>query len=212
MSIHDSRPALVAPRPLRLSSMPQIRAHQVRMVSGSEGSERAVDDLTVGILETTLSEKNDLSPRSSPRFGLASGEADYPALEEFLSILRPPFFPPSPRPRRQMASVPNYPPLYRGMGRLELIQKTDGDGSEMARSASPGSLDDMESTDFEYPDVDDIPAPFRWFSSNVLSSPISRNNTRNPFQRNVHHLSPSPILTSLSPSAVPLPLPTPDEV
>ncbi|PBK77642.1 hypothetical protein ARMSODRAFT_946485 [Armillaria solidipes] len=48
------------------------------------------------------------------------------------------------------------------------------------------------------------------------ASPISRTNTRNPFQRQRQlAITPSPTVVNslqLSPTAIPLPLPTPDEV
>jgi len=72
--------------------------------------------------------------------------------------------------------------------------------------------------------------PFRWFSSGLLgeltqylgefwltlqyhplASPISRMHTRNPFFRHVTAQSPAPALP-LSPAAIPLPTPTPDEL
>lgn len=70
---------------------------------------------------------------------------------------------------------------------------------------------------------------FRWFSSGVLcefftlapnlivsltwfqASPIPRMHTRNPFLRHVAAQSPAPV-APLSPAAIPLPVPTPDEL
>ena len=47
-----------------------------------------------------------------------------------------------------------------------------------------------------------------------LASPVSRMHTRNPFLRHSDDRSPAPSAPSapLTPAAVPLPLPTPDEL
>lgn len=47
-----------------------------------------------------------------------------------------------------------------------------------------------------------------------LASPVSRMHTRNPFLRHSDDRSPVPCAPSapLTPAAVPLPLPTPDEL
>lgn len=50
----------------------------------------------------------------------------------------------------------------------------------------------------------------RWIASTLLSSPVSRTHTRNPFQRN-NGRSPIPA-PPLTPAAVPLPTPSPNEL
>ncbi|TEB35963.1 hypothetical protein FA13DRAFT_1727524 [Coprinellus micaceus] len=48
----------------------------------------------------------------------------------------------------------------------------------------------------------------RWLRHSVLSSPVSRMQTRNPFLKQIVELPRPP----LSPAAVPLPTPTPSEM
>lgn len=168
------------------------------------------------------------------------------ALEEFLSILRPSFFPPtSPilRTRRQGASLPTFQHersfSYKSRGRLEIAsQKNDGDDIDISRSTQP-SRNTCPSTPDSLNDPDGMTEPdgdspsLRWFKANILgespllraltaytshtwsptssASPISRTHTRNPFLRNPSNHSPGPI-SPLSPAAIPLPLPTADEM
>jgi len=109
------------------------------------------------------------------------------ALEEFLSILRPSFL----RKPRSLTTKPRH--------RLDVT------------SDHHHSLDSRDLT--TPPDTQDICAnpDARWFSSSLLSSPVSRMHTRNPFLRHSDDRSPAP-LAPLTPAAVPLPLPTPDEL
>lgn len=104
------------------------------------------------------------------------------ALEEFLSILRPSFFPPSPTRTRRTTSVPSFPYPYKTRGRIELVhQKSDHsplfgvEEIERARStqlsrgagSSSDSEDNLEEGDeFGARDFDSLPT--RWFSSNNL--------------------------------------------
>jgi hypothetical protein len=151
----------------------------------------------------------DISPRSSPRTE---------ALEEFLSILKPSFFPPrSPVRNRRQASLPvlhhDHSFSYKGLSaRIDNAEELENTRSTQCsrNTCSPGSPAEVK--DGVLLDMDDT--PFRWFAANVLSSPISRNNTRNPFQRHATYpmTSNSLPLASLSPAAIPLPLPTPDEL
>jgi len=230
LTVNDN-PLLVAPRPVRLATPLFARSHPVRLVSASDHMERLriadsnsdVDDHKVG-LYLDPSEKDVASPRSSPRSGLPTE-----ALEEFLSILRPSFFPPSSPvlfTRRQGAvSLPTFQHersySYKGRGRLEIMpQKSDlsmDDIPEISRSTQPSrnACSPESTSDDAISELDDS-LPVRWFTSNVLSSPISRMHTRNPFQRHPSYPmnpSPGPVspMSPLSPAAIPLPLPTPDE-
>ncbi|KAJ3761142.1 hypothetical protein FB446DRAFT_625945, partial [Lentinula raphanica] len=144
------------------------------------------------------------------------------ALEEFLSILKPSIFPPhSPVRNQRHASLPalhqEHSFSYKGRPRISTVEELEDVRSAQSsrNTGSPAGTSDG-TTEFQVLDLD---IPFRWFTSNVLSSPISRNNTRNPFHRHVTHpivssprsLTPLP-LSSLSPAAIPLPLPSPDEL
>jgi len=106
------------------------------------------------------------------------------ALEEFLSILRPSFL----RKPRSLTTKPRH--------RLDVT--SDHYSLDSRDLATP-------------PDTQDIHPDARWFSSSLLSSPVSRMHTRNPFLRNSDDRSPAPT-APLTPAAVPLPLPTPDEL
>ncbi|KAL0947402.1 hypothetical protein HGRIS_013515 [Hohenbuehelia grisea] len=164
-----------------------------------------------------------ISPCASPRATLPSE-----ALEEFLSILRPSCFPPtSPilRGRRTIPTLPyDRPSAYAYKRALVHQPKSDSLGGDEAgadrapsRSAVTAS---PESAASERDELEDLPV--RWYTSAALSSPVSRMHTRNPFQRHPSYeitltsplptngasLSPHP----LEPAAIPLPLPTPDEI
>jgi len=247
MNAASENPLLVAPRPVRLTSAPSTnflyRSRPVRLVSAPvEPSDRtktaddaAVDEVKSSVV-SELPEAERPSPRLSPRSNLPSE-----ALEEFLSILRPSFFPPSP-PRARRAgttSVPSFPYPYKSRGRIEFVQQKSDHPSlfgveeverarstQLSRSASSSSDSDRdpdEGDGIASHDFDSL--PMRWFSSNNLSSPVSRMHTRNPWQRHPSYeiaftglipssrsspsaLSPVP----LSPSTVPLPPPTPGEI
>ncbi|KAJ3977655.1 hypothetical protein EV361DRAFT_877519 [Lentinula raphanica] len=219
-SSNDNAPILVAPRPVRLNCAPYTifnRAPPVRVVSEpikdiAERSQSA-GDIKVGLYETSV----EASPRASPRSALPSE-----ALEEFLSILKPSIFPPhSPVRNQRHASLPalhqEHSFSYKGRPRISTVEELEDVRSAQSsrNTGSPAGTSDG-TTEFQVLDLD---IPFRWFTSNVLSSPISRNNTRNPFHRHVTHpivssprsLTPLP-LASLSPAAIPLPLPSPDEL
>ncbi|KAK7440176.1 hypothetical protein VKT23_017119 [Stygiomarasmius scandens] len=221
-------PILVAPRPVRFQT-------SVRLLTAPDVQERNSLGLVV--------DQETRSPTASPRASLPSE-----ALEEFLSILRPSFFPPrSPVRSRRQASLSALPTIHQGHERsfsykgprsrsrldlvrpesqsingntteeLELVRSTQSSRSTVSRASDSDAVDGV-SSEFQFLDLDD--APFaRWFASNVLASPISRNHTRNPFQRHATYpLSPAPGALpplsplNISPAAVPLPLPTPDEL
>ncbi|KAF8797886.1 hypothetical protein BYT27DRAFT_7178063 [Phlegmacium glaucopus] len=129
----------------------------------------------------------DIADKHSPEQPRSALQTE--ALEEFLSILRPSFL----RKPRSLTTRPRH--------RLDVT--SDHHNLDPRDRTTP--LDSQE-IHLE-PDA-------RWFSSSILSSPISRMHTRNPFLRNSDNRSPAPIapLTPLTPAAIPLPLPTPDEL
>ncbi|KAJ7929243.1 hypothetical protein B0H13DRAFT_1964470 [Mycena leptocephala] len=212
----NDNPVLVAPRPVRLNT---LFTRSRTLPSGPDLLERVrFTDENSDIDERKLdsSDKDIQSQRSSPRSGLPTE-----ALEEFLSILRPSFFPPSSPvllTRRQGAvSLPTFQHerSYSLKGRGLLQQKNDVvEELEVSRSTQPSR--NTQTPDTESDDFDSNTLPIRWFASNVLSSPISRMHTRNPFQRHSSYpgpVSPGPVSPiALSPAAIPLPLPTPDEM
>jgi len=221
-SPNDNSPILLAPRPVRLTCAPYTilsRAPPVRTFpeSARDTTERPH---SVGELKFEIHSENspDASPRSSPRSGLTSE-----ALEEFLSILKPAIFPPrSPVRNRRQTSLPvdfistvhEHPFSYKGSVRLEstLEEVENTLSAQSGRSTADGVTSEFQVFNLEEP-------PFRWFPSSVLSSPISRTNTRNPFQRYATYpmvsspgaFTPLPCRAT-SPAAIPLPLPSPDEL
>ncbi|KIK63615.1 hypothetical protein GYMLUDRAFT_162545 [Collybiopsis luxurians FD-317 M1] len=240
-SSNDNTPILVAPRPVRLTAPFNFltRAQPVRIVSepAKDVTERShsAEELKIGLCTDS---STDSSPRSSPRsvfffvplFGLSDptslSRAALPseALEEFLSILRPSIFPPrSPVRNRRHVSLPllhhEHSIAYKGRRVEPTVEEVESTRSAQPsrNSGSPAEIMDGMAAEIQLLGLEDT--PFRWFTSNVLSSPVSRNNTRNPFQRHhtypvvssPHAFSPSP-LPSLSPAAIPLPLPSPDEL
>jgi len=108
------------------------------------------------------------------------------ALEEFLSILRPSFL----RKPRSLTTKPRH--------RLDV--PSDHYNLDARDLTTPPGTQDIH---FE-PDT-------RWFSSSLLSSPVSRMHTRNPFLRNCDNRSPAPIAPP-TPAAIPLPPFTPEEL
>jgi len=155
-----------------------------------------------------LSDKESLSPRPSPR---ATPPSE--ALEEFLSILHHQgsirFQPTSPNLRATHNTAFF---AYRRQTPCTLSPSLPSEGLGLTIG---DRADDKENEGITY--------PFKILGSS-LGSPVSRMQTRNPFQRHPSYevnvagllgppsaLSPSPT-SSLNPAAVPLPLPTPDEM
>jgi len=227
--MNENTPILVAPRPVRIASEPGVSSYAMRsgtpyrLVSAvADHFERAkiggdiyIDEQkATAFVESSSSDKELASTRSSPRSSLPSE-----ALEEFLSILNhSSFFPPSSpilRARRlNGASLPNYPYQYRARvlhsrgDSISLVEEIDRARSNTASGSPEFTIDKDETvSDRERHDTD----TFRWFATSTLSSPISRMHTRNPFPVGLlrtNRSTPSPI----SPRAVPLPSPTPDEL
>ncbi|KAJ6618367.1 hypothetical protein B0H10DRAFT_1261580 [Mycena sp. CBHHK59/15] len=197
----NDNPVLVAPRPVRLNTL----LTRSRMLSAPDHLERVRfmdENSDIDDRKTEFSDKDIPSQRSSPRSALPTE-----ALEEFLSILRPSFFPPSSPvllTRRQGAvSLPTFQHerSYSYKGRGLLLQKNDlVEELDVSRSAQPSRnthtpelLIEGDEREFEGDTL-----PVRWFTSNVLSSPISRMHTRNPFQRHSSYpVSPGPVSPSL---------------
>ncbi|KAJ8086254.1 hypothetical protein PM082_005077 [Marasmius tenuissimus] len=209
MRTETPSPILVAPRPVRIApaggafpthnaySFLNRPAQHVRLMSAP--ATVAEDD---GLVVEDM-----VNSRSSPRSPLPSE-----ALEEFLSILKPglpAFFPPkSPVTMlgRRQVSLPA----------IMFNEREASRNSDTNTNTQTPESDGLE-VDFQVLDLDEAPSPsFRWFTSSVLSSPISRSNTRNPFPRHASPLyrrqtpSNAHMYPALSPAAVPLPLPTPD--
>jgi len=165
------------------------------------------------------------------------------ALEEFLSILRPSFFPSaSPTLRScRSASLPTFQYdrsfTFRARQRLENASpKTvhpfdDVDTPFLQHNRNSSSttpeLTDLDNS-FDHDLLDPrLETPARWFPYGVLcaflvrllllnltvyaASPISRTHTRNPFLRQASDYPPAAV-SPLSPAAIPLPSPSPEEM
>ncbi|KAM5538992.1 hypothetical protein V8D89_007215 [Ganoderma adspersum] len=210
---------LVAPRPVRLASgaapflfhtpvahRPRSRAALLSAAADAFDRLKLVEDHPDQQAE--LSDKDSLSPRASPRSTPAE------ALEEFLSILHHPtticFQPTSPIIRAANHNTHFFTYRRQTPSSLSPSLPSEGLGLTLGDHA-----DDKENDAISY--------PFKLLGSS-LGSPVSRMQTRNPFQRHPSYetnvvgllgpasaLSPSPTL-ALSPAAIPLPLPTPDEM
>jgi len=215
MTYANDLPLLVAPRPVRITSS-SFFTRSRHVTVPSDDKQRFLDADHDDLKLSFFSDDKDIisSPRASPRSALPTE-----ALEEFLSILRPSFFPPSsPNLRsRRSVTLPTFQYErnfnFKTRARLENMNpRQDPDDLDTTRSNQPSR--NAFSTTPDYPDPmdehEDLPS-MRWFASTVLSSPISRMHTRNPFQRHASNQSPG-YMSPLSPAAVPLPLPTPDEM
>ncbi|KAG0705359.1 hypothetical protein DFH29DRAFT_800351 [Suillus ampliporus] len=233
----NDNPLLVAPRPVRITSAYphfarsthfKLVTSQVDHVKLSDDTENIDEHKQPTRVDSSLSsDKDPSSPRASPRSTLPSE-----ALEEFLSICMGWKCPSSPvlRPRRNGAvSLPTFGLPYRSRSRVDFIH-AKGDLSSITlteenepvpRARSPQTL--YERDELENLDIQDLDTQ-RWNIAHSLSSPISR--ARNPFLRHPSYdnialsgistfsQSSSPITsaTPMSPAAVPLPIPTPDEL
>ncbi|EPT05972.1 hypothetical protein FOMPIDRAFT_1021107 [Fomitopsis schrenkii] len=233
MSCNADNFVFAAPRPVRLAApsaaapyspfqgalnRPQTRMSTVCLVA--DGVDRlklgdealhAQDDMAK---PTDPAERDSVSPRASPR--ATSSEA----LEEFLSILQSSSFrfPPTSPILRSNNGTTQHTFFYRASSSLST---SHGDGLGL----SLGDAADEMRRDSATPVY-----PFKLLGSGSLASPVSRSHTRNPFQRHPSYenaivgilrpmsmspgpLSPgSPAMVAMSPAAVPLPLPTPDEL
>ncbi|CAK5279373.1 unnamed protein product [Mycena citricolor] len=168
----SDNPVLVAPRPIRFNTL----LARNRILSGPDLFERArvsedisdaADDRKTPAISLSDSDKELSSPsaRSSPR------SLPTEALEEFLSILRPSFFPPSSpvllTRRHPAVSLPalHQERPYSRKGRA-LLQDLSDD-LDIARSTQ--SSRNMSTPDGEtFDDYDMNTIPVRWFASNVL--------------------------------------------
>ncbi|CAA7267912.1 unnamed protein product [Cyclocybe aegerita] len=198
LAMSNESPIVVAPRPVRLASAFFSRRQDT-------------EDLKVSFFADIRESPSPASaeqPRSlsrSPSYSRPPSSAlPSEALDEFLSILRPTFAR-KPRPAAFPAFLPERPLAFRP------LQRIDG--------PAPADRADLDPRDDHLPTPDEHTEPrqpqqeldVRWFSSSLLSSPISRMHTRNPFQRNHDTHSPVPSPSPLSPAAVPLPAPSPTE-
>ncbi|KAG2020455.1 hypothetical protein CC2G_005795 [Coprinopsis cinerea AmutBmut pab1-1] len=179
---------IAAPRPVRLPAFTFARR-----VNASPS--RADNDNNSDLASTSPS---PLSGRSST---LPSE-----ALEEFLAILKPSFFPstsPTLGKSRRSLNIPTFhqyerPLAFKPRQRLENqpVLKSDVDDPSDSHPSAPTS-----------------PVPVgvhRWLRFGPLSSPVSRMHTRNPFLKQITE-QPGVAARTLSPAAIPLPTPDPDE-
>ncbi|KAI0748013.1 hypothetical protein C8Q80DRAFT_1169598 [Daedaleopsis nitida] len=215
---------LVAPRPVRIAGgatpfafhspiahRPRSRAAILSAATDAFDRLRLVDDHhdQQDFKSPDFSDKESLSPRASPR------STPSEALEEFLSILNHPsslrFRPTSPILRAGNHSTAFF--AYRRQTPCSLSPSLPGEGFGLTLAGE--RADDKENESVGYPFM---------FLGSSLGSPVSRMQTRNPFQRHPSYdvnvvgllgpppaMSPSPTM-ALSPAAIPLPSPTPDEM
>ncbi|EPQ58388.1 hypothetical protein GLOTRDRAFT_114826 [Gloeophyllum trabeum ATCC 11539] len=221
---------LVAPRPVRLSSGTHFALDRYnRLVSApaeqndgvSAGDARQQTPFEESKLDVFLNSaaslgRDSASPRAPSRCSLPSE-----ALEEFLSILRPSslFTPSSPlfRPLhgRTMSISSLHSPQMRALhdrnNSPSPVAYMEVDRVINGRRTPHKLLKDKENTDGAHEALQ--PGAFH---SSLLSSPVSRFHTRNPFQRHPSYEVMSglvpPASSAMSPALVPLPSPTPTEL
>ncbi|KAF8558451.1 hypothetical protein OG21DRAFT_1474902 [Imleria badia] len=223
LNVNDN-PLLVAPRPVRLTAAYPHFTRSLKIVPSPHADDAEnIDDpkLPTRIVSVQPPDKDLSSPRASPRSSLPSE-----ALEEFLSILRPAIFPPSSpvlRPRRNGTLA--FGVSYKPRPKIDAsFAKSDQPNSSIAEET-----DTLRQTPTYSPEPisDHLPGNWEIFGSEitsrwhaqVLASPISRMQTRNPFPRYATHditlapirSSPTMVSTPISPATVPLPVPSPDE-
>ncbi|KAI9569077.1 hypothetical protein HD554DRAFT_2095152 [Boletus coccyginus] len=214
LNINDN-PLLVAPRPVRLTPAYPLFTRSLKIVPSPPDDLENFDDT-----KHAAPQPLDMapSPRASPRSSLPSE-----ALEEFLSILRPAIFPPSsPVLRQRRNGTLAFGVAYKAKPKIDSsFTKSDQHNLSLAEetgqtpTCSPEPISDHLAGNWDIfaPDI-----ASRWHAQ-VLASPISRMQTRNPFPRHAAHditlspihSSPTMALTPKSPTAVPLPAPSPDE-
>jgi len=239
--MHDH---LIAPRPVRIASNPIIPysgIHNIRRTTPIRSPVASISlvsppsdsfarlKLDAGGVETTDSiVTEDDIPRYSPGVSRSPMTLPPETLEEFLSILRPsvmPFqtfnkYPTSPvrRQHRNRSSIPALPPftssgfISGGLSSPDSTQDRPPSGEQQPQS------DEMQDSPSTANELDINPAA--WRGSGLLSSPVSRNHTMNPFARHPDHENlaltlrqntyppPSPTQGyhyALSPTMVPLP-------
>ncbi|EAU88340.1 hypothetical protein CC1G_05106 [Coprinopsis cinerea okayama7 len=195
---------IAAPRPVRLPAFTFARR-----VNASPS--RADNDNNSDLASTSPS---PLSGRSST---LPSE-----ALEEFLAILKPSFFPstsPTLGKSRRSLNIPTFhqyerPLAFKPRQRLENqpVLKSDVDDPSDSHPSAPTSPVPVggEQQDSLIDHYDQEGPVHRWLRFGPLSSPVSRMHTRNPFLKQITE-QPGVAARTLSPAAIPLPTPDPDE-
>ncbi|EIM90193.1 uncharacterized protein STEHIDRAFT_145325 [Stereum hirsutum FP-91666 SS1] len=227
---HDNL-VLAAPRPVRIATFSHMHTSPIR---------QHIRLASVPVPDNNSSEEQgriSASPRAvSPRPSLSSE-----ALEEFLSILRFPPQSPTLRARRHpshnlaFAHDRSHSLSAKPLERLENIPILSPAFGEDARSPGKQIGARITSPSLRPPREEDEenrvtpPPSFRVWANGPLASPVSRLQTRNPFQRDpsfenkgpglllfptLPSTSPAPPVfqsVNISPSLVPLPSPTPSE-
>ena len=186
-----STPVLLAPRPVRLTSDTSNTLFTTRSPHHHLRHSQSSPRIRTVPLESTMRKEQHTSSGSaaSPTNALVRQELSQSprpeeALEEFLSIFRsttaasppPTSFLFSPSPTRMRALMPYRP---QGSTFFAVEEVSSGNGGR----GSPAPIQGHEEEEVVLGEGTTLEVKQnRWFSSH-LSSPISRTNTRNPFQR-----------------------------
>lgn len=213
---------LIAPRPVRIASNPLLpyrrsappHIRPIKLVSPLSPP----DPLPKQSLEMVDVLPEEYSPRSPPATPRSPGPLPAETLEEFLSILRPSVMP---LHSLRVYSTSPMRPTFRSHTPRASITSINSD------SISPATSPDVSQQENRYlfsgNDFEPI-IPY-WRSGGILSSPVSRTHTKNPFCRRPSHenlaltLSHNPPLNqysnglndsqwdnnTLSPTQIPLP-------
>ncbi|TFK29793.1 hypothetical protein FA15DRAFT_663061 [Coprinopsis marcescibilis] len=199
MPSHADLPVLVAPRPVRISSAFAF-ARPTRLPFRSDSDNYA-----------------DIPSKSPSPLSGRSSTLPSEALEEFLAILKPSFFPstsPTFGKACRSLTIPAFhqyerPLALRSRQRFDNHPYMRSENTDIADipSTTLDSLPGEQQDSFLEQHDQDGPAN-RWLRFGPLSSPVSRIHTRNPFLKQFHDQH---TIRALSPAAIPLPTPTPDE-
>ncbi|TFK55182.1 hypothetical protein OE88DRAFT_1653909 [Heliocybe sulcata] len=202
-----SRPKHLAPSADHSEDVPVADHHETFVVGDSK--------LDVFLDSAAFLGRDSASPRAPSRSGLPSE-----ALEEFLSILRPSslFSPSSPLFRARHGPTLLRPALAERSPQMHALHNLSNSPSPVmlgeidrivsGRKTPHKLLRDKENVNTAHETLE--PGAFH---PSVLSSPVSRFQTRNPFQRHAsYEVASTEAGHPMSPARVPLPSPTPTEL
>jgi len=173
---------LIAPRPVRIASNPLLPYNNIRR-STVPSHIRPIklvsplshtDPLPKQSLDSVDQTMEDPSPRSSPATPRSPGPLPAETLEEFLSILRP-----SVMPFHSLRVYSTSPMRSALRGHTPRTSTTSINSDGNPPDGSPDASSRQQSTLGQ--ELDAI-API-WRSGGILSSPVSRTHTMNPFAR-----------------------------
>jgi len=177
---------LIAPRPVRIASNPLLpyrrsappsHIRPIKLVSPLSHP----DPLSKQSLDCVDPILEESSPRSSPATPRSPGPLPAETLEEFLSILRPSVMP------FHTLRVYSTSPMRSGLrGHTPRTSITSVNADNVSPAGSPDAYLRQEFKQNTLGQDLDAMLP-SWRSGGILSSPVSRTHTMNPFARRPSH-------------------------